>query len=152
MSDLYDVKLLTRLPDDEPFSQGRMTIRLNDLGDPITVTGAPALEQDILKAIFTGNQPDGYGTFIHGALGVKNTVAKRAGIMYSIMASLKRLLQVHAAQSSLLPTYFKGARVFAGIGSLRVSVPDSTSVSVSLEAYTNADEIIAANAVARIQR
>ena len=127
----YDVHLVPRESSDPTFENGRMSILLNDVGDPVTVTGQEALEQDVLKTIFTSSQADGYGTLIRKAIGTKNTLVFRTITMYTILAGLKKLQWILSRHSQRNQRTFYGARVLERVNIINVSAPDSVSAAIS---------------------
>lgn len=131
MSNLQDIKLVPTDPSVGDFMYP-MTIRLTDAGgDPELITDNQALEQDVLKAIFTSPQADGYGTVAHRVVGDKNLQVVRAMLTYSVISSLQVLKNIHDGLRGRFPTRFRGLRCLDQVDFMRVV--DSSLVSARIQ-------------------
>lgn len=150
--DKYDILLVPRTHGDAHFEEGKMTIELDNVGDPKKVTGQAALEQDVLKAIFTGTQTDGYGTCVKRALGTKNQQAFRAIIVYTIMSSLKMLRDIQFRYMAANPLTFRGQRVLSGVDIINVGYPDNVSTLIAVDLHTENAAVVSVQTSLRQQR
>lgn len=143
MSDLLDIKLYPRGGYEDAFTESKMTIKLDAGGSPMTVSGPEALDQDVLKAMFTGIQADGYGTVIHTVLGEKNIGVIRAMITYTIISTLQKLVNLHMQLTRRFPTMFRGGRALTGVDFITVIQDESNlqRVKVNIDFQTDRDEL-----------
>lgn len=109
----------------------------------MTETGIEALDQDVVKAVFTGAQPDGYGTVIHRVIGDKNTSVVRAMLTYTIIASLQRLVLIHAQLKRAFPTRFRRQRCLTGVDFITSYQDDidPRKTTIYVDFRTDADEM-----------
>jgi len=142
MSSLLDLRLVPRDDsDDETFKRGNMTIHLDDNGNPSTISGLAALEQDVLKAVFTGQQPDGYGTAVHRVVGTKNLGVVRAMTVYSVVTSLQKLARIHKNQERDFPTQFRGQRVLESAETMVVDQITPVSLRIRADLRNRQNEL-----------
>ena len=143
MADLQDLKLYPRNATNDGFVTGRMTIQLDSAGNPVLTSGADALDQDVLKAIFTGTRDDGYGTVVHRVVGEKNLLVTQALVSYTVIASLQRLLQIHTRLLQSYPTQFRGRRCLQAVDFINVQEDDGrrTSLRVLLDFRTREGDL-----------
>lgn len=140
MSTLKDIKLVPRDASDANFLPGKMTIDLGNSGNPALIEDFDALDQDVMKAIFTGVQPDGYGTVIKQVVGDKNLGVVRAMLTYTIIGSLQKLINIHEATHKRFPVQFRQRRMLSNLEFLRVKELSVTSVKVLVDFRTAATD------------
>lgn len=138
---LKDIKLTPRDPSDNYFTSGKMTLSLGKDGNPVLIEGGQALEQDVMKAVFTGVQPDGYGTVIHRVIGEKNTSVVKTLITFTITTSLQRLLRIHNQIRRDYPLQFRGRRCLQWVDFIHVQAVTATSVHINVDFRTRENEI-----------
>jgi len=141
MAQMIDPKLVPREVSGDPFTNGAMTLELNPGGDPVTISENEAAEQDVLKAMFASRTSDGYGTLIRRIVGSKSTAVVRSMIPYTVMQSIRRLVQIHAAQHRNFPKIFKGSRVITDLHIAHVRRVSQTRTSVELGFVTQNSEV-----------
>ena len=127
---LKDIRLVPRNASDDNFSPGKMTIDLGGGGNPTLIEGYEALDQDVMKAIFTGAQVDGYGTVIHQVVGDKNIGVVQAMLTYTVIGSLQTLINIHNATHEQFPNQFRAQRMLANLEFLKVDNVTITSIAV----------------------
>ena len=140
MTDLKDIKLTPRDPSLAYFTMGQMSISLDDLGDPVTIDNLEALEQDVLKAAFTGVQPDGYGTVISRVIGEKNLNVVKAMISFTIISSMQVLVRIHDAIRRANPLTFRGVRCLQWVDYVYVRAITTTSIAINVDYRTREND------------
>ena len=135
---LQDIKLVPRDASDANFSPGKMTVDFGDDGNPVLIENNDALDQDIMKAIFTGVQPDGYGTVIKAVVGDKNLGVVQAMLTYTVIGSLQKLISIHNDIHNRFPVQFRRQRMLGNLEFLKVKELTVTSVLVQAEFRTQA--------------
>lgn len=133
---LYDLKLVPRDSGSAKFTDGSMTVQLDASGSPEVVTGLPAMEQDVLKAMFTRVRPDGYGTLLHGIVGEKNLGVVQAMGSMSTIGAMKVLTRIHASLRSRYPVLFPKDRCLKGVDIVKISQQDGVSTTIKLEFHS----------------
>ena len=143
MPEFLDLKLVHRDGVETDFTESKMTIKLDSGGNPVMAYGSEALDQDVLKAIFTGTRDDGYGTIIYSILGEKNIGVVRAMVTYTIIGSLQKLVNLHAQLMRTFPTLFRGGRALTGVNFITVAEDEINRqrVNVKIDFQTDQDEI-----------
>lgn len=140
MSNLQDIKLVPRDVTDANFQPGKMTIDLGGDGNPVLIDDFDALDQDVMKAIFTGAQPDGYGTVIKQVVGDKNQGVVQAMLTYTVIGSLQKLISIHNDIHNRFPTQFRLRRMLANLEFLKVDNVTVTSIRVRTSFRTQATD------------
>ena len=140
MTDLKDIKLTPRDPSLAYFTMGQMSISIDDLGDPVTIDNLEALEQDVLKAAFTGVQPDGYGTVISRVIGEKNLNVVKAMISFTIISSMQVLVRIHDAIRRANPLTFRGVRCLQWVDYVYVRAITTTSIAINVDYRTREND------------
>jgi len=143
MANLKDIKLVPRDLTSDSFTTGSMTIELDERGEPRLLDDSAALNQDILKAIFTGVQPDGYGTVIRNVVGEKNTGVVKAMLSFTIISSLQVLRKIHNELRKEFPTQFRGRRCLANVDFIHVEDVTVTSVLIKVDLRDRENTMIA---------
>jgi len=141
MIPLYDVKLVPRENNIPPFEQGKMSILLDDLGNPVVTDGRDALEQDVLKALFTGARTDGYGTLFKKMIGTKNKRVFATLGMFTAMASLKSLQGIQQRYSNSNPKIYKDSRVISSVSIINVDI-DGADAMITLDISTQQESLV----------
>ncbi len=137
---LQDIKLVPRDASDANFSPGRMTVDLGGDGNPVLIEDFDALDQDVMKAIFTGAQVDGYGTVIKQVVGDKNLGVVQAMLTYTVIGSLQKLISIHNDTHERFPTQFRLRRMLANLEFLKVDSLSVTSIRVRTSFRTQATD------------
>lgn len=141
MSDLADVKLVPRdLSTGDSFVPGAMTVEFGTDGNPTLLTNQDALDQDVLKALFTGPQPDGYGTIARSVLGEKNVAVIQSTIVYTTIQSLQALIQAQRKIRKDFPTQYRGRRCLETVDFIRLSEITPTKLNIRLDLRTKEAE------------
>ena len=140
MNTLKDIKLVSRDTTDINFQPGKMTIDLGGDGNPVLIDDLDALDQDVLKAIFTGARTDGYGTVIKQVIGDKNLGVVQAMLTYTVIGSLQKLISIHNDIHERFPTQFRFRRMLANLEFLKVDNLTVTSVKVRTSFRTRATD------------
>ena len=148
-SELYEIRLLPRNETGDLFSDGNSTIELDGQGNPQVITGIQALTQDVLKAVYTGPQADGYGTPARRIIGTKSIAVVKGLFTYTFIASFQRLVQIHNQLRALEPTRFPGSRALTSIDFIRIIETLSDKVRVQIEFRTGASELRNAEATVK---
>lgn len=130
---IKDIKLTNRgsenFTDNTPFNADA-DIDFDIYGEPVMCTSEEGLEQNILKAILTGKQDDGYGTSFKSIIGHKNINYIRASLMYEILTSLSVLKKYQTSYISNNPTYDKKSSI-GSVENIKGNTVTNTSFEVS---------------------
>lgn len=86
---------------------GSADIDFDSSGNMVRCTGEEGLEQNILKAVLTSTQENGYGTDMFSILGKKNIEFIRGKLMYEILSTFEILRKNQLNYLSQFPTYDK---------------------------------------------
>jgi len=138
MSNLKDIKIVSRDPTKGSFVRGGMTIQLDASGNPEQIEDNVALDQDVMKAIFTGVQPDGYGTVVRQVIGDKNIGVVRAMLTFTLISSLQTLIRIQGGLNWRFPTRFRLGRVLNSVDFIRARDVTVESVEVLMSFRTQA--------------
>ena len=133
---IEELKLINRNDEindlnETPFN-GSSDIDFNENGNFVRCTEEEGLEQNVLKAILTGVQLNGYGTEIYSLLGKKNIEFLRSKLMYEILSTFHTLKNNQLSYLSQFPTYNKTS-VIGEIFNIKTEKKDKTSFRVSLK-------------------
>ena len=140
MTPLKDIRLTPRDASLNYFTMGKMTISLDVSGDPVVIDNLEALEQDVLKAAFTGVQPDGYGTVISRVIGEKNLNVVKAMISFTIISSMQVLVRIHDAIRRANPLTFRGVRCLQWVDYVYVRAITTTSIAINVDYRTREND------------
>lgn len=133
---IEEIKLVNRnleedTTNDTPFN-GSSDIDFDDTGNIIKCVDEEGLEQNLLKAVLTSTQTNGYGTDMFSLLGKKNIELIRGKLMYNILTSLNFLKKVQSNYLKQHATYNKKSMV-ANIFNIKSSKQTQTDLRVSLK-------------------
>lgn len=141
---IQELKLINRdLESDEtnqtPFN-GSSDIDFDEYGHFVTTTGEQGLEQNLLKAILTTTQPNGYGTEAFSLLGKKNIELIRGKLMFDLLSTFKILKQNQLKFLNQFSTYDK-RNIISKVYNILTHKRDKTSMNVSMKVQSLDNEL-----------
>jgi len=107
---ITDIKLVSRTPKelvDQTEFKSDSDIDFDVYGEVVLCTPEEGLEQNLLKAVLTDKQPDGYGTSFKSLIGRPNTDFVRVSLMHEILSSVDTLKSSQVTYLKRNPTYDK---------------------------------------------
>jgi len=132
---IRELRLISRdsnsIVDHTPFN-GSSDIEFDEFGGFKLCDDNTGLEQNLLKAVITGVQPDGYGTDFKSLLGRKNTGAIRAKLMQETLSSIAILKKAQMNYLSVHPTYDK-KNIIGQVANIQTNPVSKTEFEVNVQ-------------------
>ena len=146
---IEELKLVNRNDEDSDFNEtpfnGSSDIDFTESGSIVRCTGEEGLEQNLLKAILTGIQPNGYGTTeVYGLLGKKNIEYVRTKLLYEIISTFNILKKNQLRYLSSASTYNK-QNIIAETTNIKTDKIKNTSFRVTFKVRSLDNQLINEN-------
>lgn len=131
-----ELKLINRntspdITNETPFS-GSSDIDFDASGNFVKISGQEALEQNVLKAVLTGVQLNGYGTEIFSLLGKKYIDSIRGKLLSEVISSLTKLKNNQLQYLQSEPNYDKNC-VPSKVYNITTRKRSKTSLEISVQ-------------------
>lgn len=133
---IEEIKLVNRNLEEDttnetPFN-GSSDITFDDSGNIVRCVDEEGLEQNLLKAVLTSTQLNGYGTDMFSLLGKKNIELIRGKLMYNVLTSLNFLKKIQSSYLQQFPTYNKKS-IISNIFNIKSDKRTKTDLKVSIK-------------------
>ena len=133
---IEEIKLTSRNLEEDTTNQtpfnGSSDIEFDDSGNIVRCKDDEGLEQNLLKAVLTSVQNNGYGTDMFSLLGKKNIEFIRGKLMYDVITSISLLKKFQFSYLNEFKTYNK-RNIISTIFNIKSDKKNKTSLQVSLK-------------------